>query len=193
MDIAEFGYRTITVERPLRLRFAVNAERIQAVLTAKPVRALPEADRDALAGALDALDLCGMTRSEVLAEVKGAARKVGLTLPAPVLKAVWQGLSERDEDAEPCLDAKGNLEPDTALRDTQNVPLSEDINTYFQEHVLPYVPDAWMDESKVKLGYEIPFTRTFYRYNPPRPLEEIDRDLNKLVGEIIELLQEVEQ
>ena len=89
-------------------------------------------------------------------------------------------------------DSKGKPLPDTDARDTENVPLGEDIRTYFTREVLPHVPVAWIDESKTKVGYEIPFTGYFYKYVPPRPLDEIDADLNKLVHEITKLLNEVE-
>jgi type I restriction enzyme M protein len=108
------------------------------------------------------------------------------------LKALIAGLSERDDTAPIVADAKGKPVPDTDARDTENVPLGEDIHAYFAREVLPHVSDAWIDESKTKVGYEIPFTRHFYKYVPPRPLEEIDADLNKLVREITDLLNEVE-
>ena len=73
------------------------------------------------------------------------------------------------------------------------MPLKDDITAYFAREVLPHVPDAWIDDTKTKIGYEIPFTRHFYEYVPPRPLEEIDADLNELVTEIMDLLREVEQ
>ena len=73
--------------------------------------------------------------------------------------------------------AKGQKQPDAAKRDTENVPLSEDITAYFKREVLPHAPDAWTDEDRTKVGYEIPFNRHFYVYEPPRPLTEIDADL----------------
>ncbi len=88
-------------------------------------------------------------------------------------------------------DKKGQAKADAALRDTENVPLSEDIGAYFEREVLPHVPDAWIDASKSKVGYEIPFTRHFYVYTPPRALEEIDADLQRLGAEIGELLQAI--
>ena len=80
---------------------------------------------------------------------------------------------ERSETAEICYDGKGNPEPDSELRDTETVPLTETIEEYMAREVLPYAPDAWVDESKTKLGYEIPFTRHFYEYVAPRPANEI--------------------
>ncbi|MBX3078509.1 MAG: SAM-dependent DNA methyltransferase [Cryobacterium sp.] len=184
----DFGYRTITVERPLRLNWALTEDRMAAAVTAKPLAAFAEA--------LSALkfdetpattDSVGFTKM-----VKMVLADAGITLTPAQLKALIAGLSERDESAPVVTDAKGNPLPDTDARDTENVPLSEDIHTYFACEVLPHVPDAWIDETKTKVGYEIPFTRHFYKYVPPRPLEEIDADLNKLVREITELLNEVE-
>ncbi len=109
-----------------------------------------------------------------------------------------------DETGKTVTDRKGKPKPDTKLRDTDNVPFTYGgnihgidgrdavIKEYMEAEVLPHVPDAWVDEAKTKIGYEIPFTRQFYKYVPPRPLEEIDADLNKIVGEILELLREVE-
>ncbi len=111
----------------------------------------------------------------------------------------------RDETGEIVRDRKGAPKPDAKLRDTENIPFtygSNDlgqsardavIQAYFDAEVKPHVPDAWVDAARTKVGYEIPFTRQFYVYQPPRPLEEIDRDLNVLVAEIMELLREVER
>jgi type I restriction enzyme M protein len=83
------------------------------------------------------------------------------------------------------------FEADSALRDFENIPLKDDIDTYFEREVRPHVPDAWMDRSKDKIGYEINFNRYFYKYKTPRPLVEIDIDLKKAEDEILGLLREV--
>ena len=98
-------------------------------------------------------------------------------------------LGERDETAEICRDRDGKPEPDADLRDTETVPLKESIEEYFKREVLPHVPDAWIDESKTKVGYEIPLNRHFYRYEPPRPLEVIEADIKTLEGEILDVAQ----
>ena len=101
----------------------------------------------------------------------------------------------RDEQGQIVLGTKGKQKgkplPNVALRDTENVPLIDDIGAYMEQEVLPHVPDAWVDEDKTKVGYEIPFNQHFYQYVPPRPLEEIDADLKALSAEIMGLLQEV--
>ena len=123
--------------------------------------------------------------------LRQALEAAKVSLPPPAAKALLQALSERDETAEVCTDSKGNPEPDADLRDTENVPLKDDVQAYFEREVLPHVPDAWIDHEKTKVGYEIPFTRHFYKYVPPRPLEEIDAELKTLAGEIMGLLAEV--
>ena len=83
---------------------------------------------------------------------------------------------------------KGKPQPDSALRDTENVPLAEDVNTYFKREVLPHAPDAWIDEEKTKVGYEIPFNRHFYVFKPPRPLAEIDAELKGVTDKILQMI-----
>ena len=142
-------------------------------------------------------------RKAFLTDLKAVDRERGVHLDVSELKAVLNALGERDETAEICRlpaprgttrqagDRSGDPEPDAELRDTENVPLKESIEAYFKREVLPHVPDAWIDESKTKVGYEIPLNRHFYRYEPPRPLEAIQTDIRKLEGEIMEMLGEV--
>ena len=118
-------------------------------------------------------------------------RELNVRLCAPELKAVVSALSERDETAEICRSRDGEAEPDADLRDTENVPLKESIQAYFDREVLPHVPDAWIDHSKTKIGYEIPLNRHFYRYEPPRPLEIIETDIKSLEDDIMKMLKEV--
>jgi len=86
---------------------------------------------------------------------------------------------------------KGKPQPDSSLRDTENVPLGEDIGAYFAREVLPHAPDAWIDEAKTKVGYEIPFNRHFYVFEPPRPLEVIDAELKAVTANIMRMLGEM--
>jgi len=210
-DNADFGYQRITVERPLRLNFAVDDERLTRVQDAKPFAKLAtsrkrkdtkaaqaeiEAGRKQQEAILTALrTLAGQDvvkdREVFSKQVKAAFKKADLKVPAALFKAVLMALAERDETAEVCTDAKGNPEPDPELRDYENVPLKEDIDAYMQREVLPHVPDAWVDESKTKIGYEINFNRYFYQYTPPRPLDEIETDLKRIEGEIADMLAEV--
>jgi type I restriction enzyme M protein len=118
-------------------------------------------------------------------------------LGAPQLKVLLGALSERDPDADICTDSKGNPEPDTGLRDNENVPLGESVYDYFKREVVPHVPDAWIDESKRDdkdgevgiVGFEIPFNRHFYTFTPPRPLEEIDADLKQCTDRIKQMIE----
>ena len=127
------------------------------------------------------------------------SKGAGLKIPAPIRKAILSALSERDETAEICRDSEGNPEPDPELRDTENVPLSESIESYFEREVKPYVPDAWIntairdekDGQVGKVGYEINFNRYFYQYTPPRPLEEIESDIRKIETDVVRMLAEV--
>ncbi|HEU5407674.1 MAG TPA: hypothetical protein VFU48_07890, partial [Nitrospira sp.] len=129
----------------------------------------------------------------------------------PVETALLDVLAVRDPDADPVTDAKGNIEPDPDLRDYENVPLPStpvsfeadpasrlatlEYRTAVEDHltteILPYAPDAWIDHTKTKIGYEIPLTRHFYKYIPPRPLHEIDAEIKQLESEIQSLLEEV--
>ncbi len=93
-------------------------------------------------------------------------------------------LSERGKN-------KGKQQPDSNLRDTENVPLDQDVDTYFKREVLPHAEDAWIDDSKTKVGYEIPFNRHFYVFEPPRPLEEIDMDLKRVTDRIKAMIEEL--
>ena len=146
-------------------------------------------------------------RDEFEGMLSAASRKVGVKLPAPIQKAILSALSERDQTAEICRDKSalsgveggGNPEPDPELRDTENVPLSEDIEAFFEREVKPHVPDAWIDRARRDetdgqvgiVGYEINFNRYFYRYTPPRPLEEIEADIRMIEKDIIRMLGEV--
>lgn len=210
-DNQDFGYRRITVERPLRLNFAVDEARIARIeeTTAftslstskkrkdtKAAQAEIEEGRnlqEAILSALRPLAARGIIKNRVQFSemVQVAIKKAGLKVPAVLFKAILTALSERDETADICTDAKGNPEPDPELRDYENVPLKEDVAEYMKREVLPHVPDAWVDESKTKIGYEINFNRYFYKYQPPRPLEEIEADLRKIEKEIADMLAEV--
>ena len=101
----------------------------------------------------------------------------------------------RDENGKPVINLKGKLkgqpQSDSALRDTENVPLGEDIKAYFKREVLPHAPDAWIDETKSKVGYEIPFNRHFYVFEPPRDLHEIDEELKGVSARIMAMLGEL--
>jgi len=210
-DNEDFGYRRITVERPLKLNFAVDEGRLARLKEATAFAGLASSKKrkdvkgmeaeieegkklqEAILEALSGLASKGVVRNreEFSDLMKRAFNRAGLKVPAPLFKAILMALSERDETADVCVDGKGNPEPDPDLRDYENVPLKEDVDEYMRREVLPHVPDAWIDHSKTKIGYEINFNRYFYRYVPPRPLEEIEADLGKIEREIADMLSAV--
>ncbi|MGW9437222.1 type I restriction-modification system subunit M [Streptomyces sp. NPDC055607] len=187
----DFGYQRITVERPLKLRFEVTEETLSALAEAKPVAKL-ERSEEFVAAVRTLLGSSWTTKSEAFIALKDSVVATGLTWPsgAPFAKAVREAIGVRDPDGE-VQKVKGTPEPDTDLRDYENVPLGEDVEDYLKREVLPHVPDAWVDHTKTKIGYEIPLTRHFYVYEPPRPLAEIDAELKTLEAEIQTLLGEV--
>jgi type I restriction enzyme M protein len=191
----DFGYQRITVERPLKLRFEVTEETL-VELAAALEKGKTTAKYEQRAELVDALrSLVGVQASfkktEFADRMQKAFAEGGVSKPSTaVMKAVWNAVSVRDPEGE-VQKKKGDPEPDPDLRDFENIPLDEDIDAYMEREVLPHVPDAWVDQTKTKIGYEIPFTRHFYVYTPPRPLEEIDAELKELEGEIQRLLGEV--
>jgi type I restriction enzyme M protein len=231
-----FGYLKLTVERPLRVNMQTSPERVERFRNSGPFAGLAEnrkrKDKEAVktdvaAGqtmqekllkmlAVFDPDKLYMERAEFEADLKKACKKTGCKLEAPMKKALFTALSERDPAAAIVLNAEGNPEPDPDLRDTENVPLPEDIalplpldyeskgsqadnsrlvalvrsycDEYFEREVKPHWPDAWIDYDKTKLGYEIPLTRHFYVYEAPRPLEVIEADITALEQEILGLM-----
>lgn len=257
-DNREFGFLKVTVERPLRMNFEATPERIARLDEQSAFRALAESKKRKDAKAIEAeeaagreqqqriRDICStlegagryMDREQFEADLDRAAKRFGPKLPAPMKKAIFAALGERDPKAERCIDrvwedGKGEedrmagrfadeadpgcvirYEADSELRDTENIPLpagttlplpmafgpdmpNDDlvaamrpaIDAYIAAEVLPHVPDAWVDYAKTKVGYEIPINRHFYVYKPPRPLAEIEADIQALEGEIADLLK----
>ena len=198
----DFGYREIRVERPLKLAFSVTDEGLDTLREAKPFQKLDSEDQGEVLAALQQHLLSGerwLDRAVFDKALTRALRAAGIKIGAPVRQAILSALSERDEEAEVCTDQHGSPEPDTDLRDHELVPLNENWRDYVQREVLPFVPDAWVDESYTdaqdgqvgRVGYEINFNRYFYQYIPPRPLAEIDAELKALEAEIAGLLREV--
>ena len=188
----DFGYHRITVERPLKLRFEITEDTLAALESSKPLAKWD--GRDSLVATLRGLlGTVWWTKKEASAALLAAARSGGALWPstASYQKAIWSAVSVSDPEGEVQQDKDGNPLPDPDLRDYENVPLDEDIDAYFAREVTPHVPDAWIDHSKTKVGYEIPFTRHFYVYTPPRPLAEIDAELRDLESQIQKLLGEV--
>ena len=205
-----FGFLRITVERPLRLRWEITDEAIALVRAAKGLAKLGHDSAESLIAALrSAVGVSATDRKVAAKTVDAIAKQCALT--APQTKALWDALAVRDPDAPPVTDKKGNAEPDADLRDGENVPLPAEplifeadpsarlatlpyrtaVEDYVTAEVLPYVADAWVDHDKTKIAYEVPLTRHFYKYVPPRPLAEIDAEIKALEAEIQRLLAEV--
>ncbi len=188
-----FGYRTITVEQPLRGRYVLDPAAWGELPDDKAFAKLDDESRRLLAGAMSALD-SGEVESEAALRrsITDAATAARAPKPAAsVVKALVARCLVRDADAPMILDAKGRPVPDPDRRDTENVPLDEDVETYLDREVRPYVPGARCPDPAGKIGYEIPFTRLFYRYTSPRPSAEIKAELQGLEGEIHRLLSAV--
>jgi len=155
-------------------------------------------------------------RSAFAANLDSLLVKSGVRIPSPVRKAIFSALSERDPIADICADAAGNPEPEPELRDNESVPLPAHValplpidydkgadnselvdcvrthcEAYFAAEVRPHWPDAWIDFSKVKIGYEIPINRHFYVYQPPRDIADIEKGIKKLEAEIFDMLKDV--
>jgi type I restriction enzyme M protein len=204
-----FGFRKITVERPLRLNFEASAERIARLDDENGFQALAQSKKKGAAASKEQAEgrklVRGLPNTMVKHRVEfermldAAAKKAHLELPAPARKAIFAALSERDESGAICRDKDGNPEADPELRDSESVPLAESVEAFFGREVKPHVPDAWIDRSKRDpkdgdvglVGYEINFNRYFYRYTPPRPLEEIEGDIRGIEKDILRMLAEV--
>ena len=210
---ADFGFHKITVERPLRLNFQPTLERIARLETERGFVKLATSNKKNEKARLAEIaegkqrqaairklladfaaqhgDTVYKDRRAFLTDLREADRAGNVRLTAAELRVVLAALGERDETAEICRDRHGNPEPDPELRDTESVPLKESIQAYFEREVLPHVPDAWIDKSKTKVGYEIPLNRHFYQYEPPRPLDVIEADIKTLERDILKLLAAV--
>lgn len=214
-DNDDFGYTRVTVERPLRLRFQMDLDRKARFLDACPHLLDDVQAMDTALGREPYTDW-----NAVWADIRKVLKSRSSSWKAGEQKVFRDVFTERDSEAAPVvakretlkagnavtetdrLDGwfhmpevdsahKAQYEPDSELRDFENIPIKQDIDEYFKTEVLPFVPDAWMDRSKDKVGYEINFNRHFFRYTPPRPLEEIDADLKQSEDEILRLLREV--
>lgn len=201
----DFGYTKITVERPMQLNYKVTSKRLENLYSYSAFKKLGESkskdletkmaeeekgkkQQDAIKEALLTIGGDLYTDWDAFeAKVKQALNH--LDLKPAFIKNVIEKLSEHDDTAEYVTDKKGKPKADSNLRDTEKIPLVQNIDDYFEEEVLKYYSDAWYDDKKNKIGYEINFTQYFYVYEPPRSLEEIETDISKITLEIQELLK----
>lgn len=201
----DFGYTKITVERPMQLNYQVTEERLENLYSYSAFKKLAESKSKDLETKI-AEEEEGKQKQE---EIKEALKTIGSDLYADwdtfeakvknslksfelkpaFIKNIIEKLSEHDDTAEYVTDKKGNPKADSNLRDTEKIPLIQNIDEYFEDEVLKYYNDAWYDSKKNKVGYEINFTQYFYVYEPPRPLGEIEEDISKITTEIQELLR----
>ncbi|MBN1583384.1 MAG: SAM-dependent DNA methyltransferase [Anaerolineae bacterium] len=216
---ADFGFRKITVERPLRLNFQASPERLARLDEQRAFQSLAQsrkrkrvekeaeeaagrAQQEAIRAMVGTLpDTLFTDRKPFLRALNRAAKAADLKLTKSLRGAIVDALGERDPEAAVCLDGKGQPEPDTALRDSERVPLSEAVETYFAREVQPHVPDAWVSAEKRycddqdgqpgKVGFEINFNRYFYTYTPPRPLAAIEADIQASQARIAALLKDM--
>lgn len=205
-DNEDFGYTKITVERPMQLNYQATPERLENLYSYAQFKKLAESKSKDLETKI-AEEEEGKKQQEAIKEalltigddlytdwdtfevkVKQALNQFDLK-PA-FIKNVIEKLSEHDDTAKYVTDKKGKPKADSNLRDTEKIPLVQNIDDYFEEEVKKYYSDAWYDDKKNKIGYEINFTQYFYVYEPPRPLEEIESDINKVTKEIQDLLKD---
>ena len=203
-DNEDFGYRKVTIERPLKLSFNVNEEAIENVKNTTQfinlavskkkdleVKAKEENEgrekQEKLIKLLENFDntLEYMDREKFIKDLKAKSKEFDIALPAGLIKAIVNAIGVRNEDAEVCKDSKGNIESDSSLKDTESIALKDDVYEYFEKEVKPHVNDAYIDESSINnIGYEIPFTRHFYKYEELRSFAEIMNEVESLESEI---------
>ena len=203
-DNEDFGYRKVTIERPLKLSFKVNEEAIENVrnttqfinlaVSKKKDLAVKEMEehegrqkQEKLIKLLESFDntLEYMDRDKFIKDLKAKSKEFDIQLSAGLIKAIVNAIGVRNEDAEVCKDSKGNIESDSSLKDTESIHLKDDVYEYFEKEVKPHVNDAYIDESSINnIGYEIPFTRHFYKYEELRAFEEIMKEVESLESEI---------
>jgi type I restriction enzyme M protein len=190
----EFGYWKIVVERPLRLTTHITKERLNAF---KATAAKAWLEPVELLVKIVGMDKPHRNFNEINEQFEASLKEAGIVLRAAALKNIYDSFTEKDPEAEPIIKKKTKkavvYEPDPELRDTEQVPLLEvgGIEAFFKREVLPHFPDAWIDESKTLIGYEISFTRHFYRPQPLRTLNEIRVDLQNLQTEAEGLLDRI--
>ena len=194
----DFAYRQITIERPLRLNFAVTPERIAKLQTSVFFTKLSIEEQEKIINTLKWIkDTLHINRASFEKVFEQAFP--GKILSAALKNKIIDTMSERDENADICLDKDSETLSDSDSRDYENVPYEMDIREYFDREVKPYVSDAWINESvrdkkdnKIGIvGYEIPFTRYFYKYEAPRSLEAIEGDIETIENELLDLLKKL--
>jgi len=203
--VSEFGYRKVRIERPLRKNFKASEDRIEQIKDERAFGNLSgseegEQKQEAIIEMLQGMDdELYKDKEEFEEKLDEAIEEAGLDLKKSVRGNIFNALGEKDPDAEIVRDSKGRPERDTELTEYEYVPLDKDVRDYFEEEVQPYQPNAWINEDMTdpqdsglgKIGYEINFNRYFYEYEPPRPLEEIEEDIEEVEQQVVDMIQEV--
>lgn len=205
-DNEDFGYTKITVERPMQLNYNVTEESIEHLHSVSQFKKLAESNAQDPEIKEEEIAQGKLLQSNIKDALRTIPEKIytnwdefesqikevldNFDLSSTFRKNIILNFSEHDDNADYVKDNRGKVKADPNLRDNEKIPLKKDINEYFEEEVLKYYPDAWIDDSKDKEGYKINFAQYFYIYEPPRPLEEIEADIKKVTADIQELLKE---
>jgi type I restriction enzyme M protein len=184
LNNADFGYRRIVIERPLRLHFQVSPEHIQAA---------EQKLGPAVTSVLSEMNPQTVYRDQAVfdAALATAFKRAGIKFGRTLARRIRELFAEQDDEAEICHDVKGRPLADAELRDHEDVPLDEDVSGWFEREVLPHVPDAWIGGAKAQVGYTIPFTRYFFQQEPVRSLPEIEREIQQVERETQSLLRQL--
>ena len=188
----DFSYREVIIERPLRQDYAANTERLGRLKESRLLSKLTEKQSVKLIAAIisEAGDKVIKKRASFISAIEKALETADVGLRKSNAPKIADELAETNPEGEIVLDADGKPVPDADLRDTEIVPSGQEIKEYFDREVKPHVPDAWISPEMPKTGYEIPFTKHFYKYQPPRELKEIDDEIRKLAREITKMLED---
>ncbi|MCL2116407.1 MAG: type I restriction-modification system subunit M [Methanobrevibacter sp.] len=206
-DNEDFGYTKIVVERPQQLNYQVSDERIENLYSIPAFSKLATSKSKDSKKKMKEEEKGKKEQNSIITSLKQIPNKImknwdefdnfvsdelgSLNLTPTFKRNIILALSEHDDDADYVKDNKGKIKPNPNLRDTEKIPLKKDIEDYFKDEVQKYYQDAWMDRKKDKIGYEINFTQYFYKYEPPRPLEEIEEDIKKIHMEISSLIKKI--
>lgn len=205
-DNNEFAYTKVVVERPMQLNFQVSEERLENLYSISTFAKFSESKSKDIEKKIAEEQAWTEKQNTIIENLKTIWDKIftnhdefyskveevlkWFDFKPTFIKQIVKALSEHDDNAPFIVDKKWNKQANWDLRDNEKIKLTEDIDDYFEREVIPYYPEAWMDRSKDKIGYEINFTKYFYKYEPPRNLEDIEVDIKSITAEIDELVKE---
>jgi type I restriction enzyme M protein len=189
----ELGYRQITIQRPLKLRFDITSDSLVRL------QSNPNITHGVISVLETLKDKTFLDKVQFTEELSEGLKKASIKITKKLISVIVNELGKRDENAQTSRDSEGNIEADKELKDFERVPLNENVHDYFKREVKPYIPDAWIDESVRDekdgqvgiVGYEIPFVRYFYKHTEPRKVEEIESEIKNAEVEVQQLLKEL--